>query len=395
MKAHLLIDPVRGMTAGSFLAALLGVGAPCDEIFGAMERAGRLMGDLVSVMEAEFAPEGGVVHLKLDLHQNAVPQVSADQVHRCLARALAEVGVGDPYDSVAMRALAALVEAESGRRSDLLLTPIGMAHTPYPDRSAAPSQPRDGAPGPFYVDLYPEFREGLRGLEKRSHIFILAYLDRAAGYDLTVVPPHRRPDGPPLGLFSSRSPNRPSPLGLTLTELRAVEGPRIHTGPLDFVDGTPVVDIKPYAPGLDDAPGRTSGGDVAVTRGGGLAPERPAPRGICRTLVVLVGIAVGLARMGIVLDDLLCLSPVAVESRGAGPATRTILAAEHIPHISAASAVEALLSPDGAALLAALAPRFFPREIPLPGEVTHLGTGIESHPGTPQAPLRLGIWSPA
>lgn len=121
-----------------------------------------------------------------------------------------------PYADFARRAqetvIAAEREAHSGGQlgvGTLQLKPIGLAHTPYSDR--APRQPCKQAKGNFYVELFPELTAGLAGLDAFSHIYVISCLHRSSGYSLTVTPPWQESETRrTVGLFASRSPNRPS-----------------------------------------------------------------------------------------------------------------------------------------------------------------------------------------
>ncbi len=98
------------------------------------------------------------------------------------------------------------------------------------------------------VELEPEFAAGLLRIEKHSHIWVLAWLDHAERNVLQVTPRGVSDTGPERlhGVFAVRSPARPNPIGLTLTRVIAIEGTRIECERLDFLDGTPVIDLKPY-----------------------------------------------------------------------------------------------------------------------------------------------------
>jgi tRNA-Thr(GGU) m(6)t(6)A37 methyltransferase TsaA len=93
------------------------------------------------------------------------------------------------------------------------------------------------------IQIMPEFEPGLQDVEGFSHLFILWVFDRAEGFDLVARPPI---DNQPHGVFATRSPRRPNPIGLTVVELLRREGGALHVRGLDMLDGTPVLDIKPY-----------------------------------------------------------------------------------------------------------------------------------------------------
>jgi tRNA (adenine37-N6)-methyltransferase len=123
------------------------------------------------------------------------------------------------------------------------LTTIGYVRSTARSRQDVPPL---GAPGA--VELLPAFAPGLLHFEKHSHIWILAWLDQAARDTLQVIPrgvPDRS-DASLHGVFAVRSPSRPNPIGLTLARVLSVDGNRIELDRIDFSDGTPVIDIKPY-----------------------------------------------------------------------------------------------------------------------------------------------------
>lgn len=133
---------------------------------------------------------------------------------------------------------------------DIHLKPIGTIRTPYRER--APFQPieRDIGEGKFRIVLDPEYEAGLEELSKFRYIYVLSYLNRAgAGVGMKVSPPWS--GGKKVGLFASRSPWRPNPIGLSIVKLLSIEGNEILTSPLDLFDETPLLDIKPYFKELD------------------------------------------------------------------------------------------------------------------------------------------------
>ena len=93
------------------------------------------------------------------------------------------------------------------------------------------------------LEILPEFEAGLTDIEGFSHLFVLWLFDRSSGYQLMGTPPS---DNQPHGVFATRSPRRPNPIGLTVVELLAREGPRLRVRGVDMLDGTPILDIKPY-----------------------------------------------------------------------------------------------------------------------------------------------------
>lgn len=127
-------------------------------------------------------------------------------------------------------------------------TPIGFIHTPYLDK--APRQPIPDEPGNFHIAMLPEWVEGLYQLDKHAYIYVLFWLDRQdEPIDMLVTPHHDQAQ--PVGFFASRTPKRPNPIGLSLVQLKKVEDNILFISGIDALDGTPVLDIKPYFQGLD------------------------------------------------------------------------------------------------------------------------------------------------
>lgn len=93
------------------------------------------------------------------------------------------------------------------------------------------------------LDILPQFESGLTDIEGFSHLMILWVFDRSQGFELTGTPPS---DNRPHGVFATRSPRRPNPIALTTVELLRREGPKLYVRGVDMLDGTPILDIKPY-----------------------------------------------------------------------------------------------------------------------------------------------------
>ena len=128
------------------------------------------------------------------------------------------------------------------------LKPIGVIRTPYSD--SAPFQPVEDAKGEFRIILEPQYAPALRGLSRFRYIYVLYYMDRVPGeHSLTVHPPWA--GGYEVGLFASRSPERPNSIGLSVVRVRSIQGREIRTSGLDAYDMTPLLDIKPYIQELD------------------------------------------------------------------------------------------------------------------------------------------------
>ena len=131
--------------------------------------------------------------------------------------------------------------------------PIGWVRSPWSQTGEAPHQgPEEGAESVIEVD--PRWAEGLRGLEPGRDLWVICYLHQTKEPKVMVHPKGDR-SRPLTGMFNTRSPHRPSPLSLTLVRLLAKEGTRLTVCGLDMIDGTPVVDIKPYVAGVDQPRG--------------------------------------------------------------------------------------------------------------------------------------------
>jgi tRNA-Thr(GGU) m(6)t(6)A37 methyltransferase TsaA len=121
------------------------------------------------------------------------------------------------------------------------LVAIGTVESPLRDREAAPRQGDEGAPDAWLV-FEPRVAEGLDGIAAGDELLVLTWLDRAARDVLRVRPRGERPE---QGVFSTRSPDRPNPIGLHRVTVLAVDGLRMHVRGLEALDGTPIVDVKP------------------------------------------------------------------------------------------------------------------------------------------------------
>jgi tRNA-Thr(GGU) m(6)t(6)A37 methyltransferase TsaA len=127
--------------------------------------------------------------------------------------------------------------------ADLLLVPIGRVESPLTDPADAPKQGVEGAPEAWLV-LEPGVLDGLDGIEPGGRVIVLTWLDRARR-DVLRVHPRDDPSNPQRGVFSTRSADRPNPIGLHEVEVVSIDGERIRVRPLEAVDGTPVLDLKP------------------------------------------------------------------------------------------------------------------------------------------------------
>jgi tRNA-Thr(GGU) m(6)t(6)A37 methyltransferase TsaA len=121
--------------------------------------------------------------------------------------------------------------------------PIGWVESPLVDRDAAPKQGDEGSPDAWLV-FHPEVGEGIRDLEVGTEIILLTWLDRARR-DVLAVHPRGDSRNPVRGVFSTRSPDRPNPIGLHRVQIVSIDGARVRVRNLEALDGTPIVDVKP------------------------------------------------------------------------------------------------------------------------------------------------------
>ena len=126
---------------------------------------------------------------------------------------------------------------------DLGLTVIGHVESPLTDPAAAPKQGREGAPEAWLV-FDGDVAAGLRDLHEGDRVIVLTWLHRASR-DVLVVHPRDDPANPETGVFSTRSADRPNPIGLHEATVLAVDGTRVRVDRLEAVDGTPILDVKP------------------------------------------------------------------------------------------------------------------------------------------------------
>jgi len=129
----------------------------------------------------------------------------------------------------------------------LTMRPIGAVRSPYTDRTQIPHGPGAKHDAEGFLDLAPEFEQGLADIEGFSHLFVIWVFHQSDGFQLTSTPPT---DDRPHGVFATRSPFRPNPIGLTVVRLLGREGHRVRVRGVDMLDGTPILDIKPYLSGV-------------------------------------------------------------------------------------------------------------------------------------------------
>lgn len=134
-------------------------------------------------------------------------------------------------------------------RAPITMQPIGVIRTPFTDMANTPIQPLAASGVPGQIEVWPEFADGLADLEGFSHITLVYCFHRISGYALRVVP---FMDTNERGIFATKAPKRPNRIGLSTVRLRAVRGHLLEVEDVDMLDGTPLLDIKPFYPRFDN-----------------------------------------------------------------------------------------------------------------------------------------------
>jgi tRNA-Thr(GGU) m(6)t(6)A37 methyltransferase TsaA len=135
-------------------------------------------------------------------------------------------------------------------------TPIGIVRTPFSTHEGMPIQTVAAAGVQGRIELEPSYAEGLADLADFTHLHLITHLHRTGSASMRVTP---YLDTSERGVFATRSPRRPNAIGLSLVRLVRIEGPVLHIEELDLLDGTPLLDIKPYVPPFDDRAGARYG----------------------------------------------------------------------------------------------------------------------------------------
>jgi len=130
-------------------------------------------------------------------------------------------------------------------------TPIGTIHSPFTDIAGMPIQPSGARGVRGTIEIREDLCEGLTDLAAFSRVILIYALHRCSGYSLTVTP---FLDPKPHGIFATRAPKRPNAIGLSMVKLVAVDGCTITIEDVDVLDGTPLLDLKPYVPSFDAYP---------------------------------------------------------------------------------------------------------------------------------------------
>ena len=129
------------------------------------------------------------------------------------------------------------------REIDYSLSPIGWLHSPLKERGEAPNQGREGAPD-AWLEVNASVAAGLEGIAVGDELMVITWLHQAQR-DILKTHPRNDETMPLVGVFATRSPDRPNPLGLHQVTVLSIAGERLQVGPIEAIDGTPVVDIKP------------------------------------------------------------------------------------------------------------------------------------------------------
>lgn len=125
------------------------------------------------------------------------------------------------------------------------LKPIGMIHSPYKSKEECPPQGKEEV---CWIEIFEQYAEGLKDIDGFSHLILLYWLHQSQDFNLLVQTPW---DSEPHGVFATRSPNRPNALGFSVVELIERDRNRLKVKGLDALEGTPLIDIKPYLPEID------------------------------------------------------------------------------------------------------------------------------------------------
>lgn len=131
----------------------------------------------------------------------------------------------------------------------IVMRSIGTVQSPLTDESQIPKGWGARHTSEGIIHVLPEFERGLKDIEGFSHLYVIWIFHQAEGYDLLLTPPT---DDRQHGVFATRSPRRPNPVGLTVVQLIGCDGPRLRVSGVDMLDGTPVLDIKPYLSNVPD-----------------------------------------------------------------------------------------------------------------------------------------------
>jgi len=139
---------------------------------------------------------------------------------------------------------------------DIVYHPIGVIHSPFKDLEGMPIQPTGETSAPGTLEIYPEYAQGLKDLEGFSFIILLYHFHQVSHSSLMVTP---FLSSETHGIFATRAPTRPNPIGLSIVKLVKIDGNKLSVENLDVLDGTPLLDLKPYVPEFDWRPDARTG----------------------------------------------------------------------------------------------------------------------------------------
>jgi len=148
------------------------------------------------------------------------------------------------------------MQGQSGCGMNFTYSPIGIIHSPYKDISGMPIQPNGARGVRGTIAIFPEYRDGLRDLDGFSRIILIFAFHRSSDYALVVNP---FLDTTPRGVFATRAPKRPNAIGLSIVRLTGIHEGTLDIEDVDMLDGTPLLDIKPYVPAFDAYPDAATG----------------------------------------------------------------------------------------------------------------------------------------
>jgi len=225
--------------------------------------AGALVGEMALVKQHQKIPPGKIA---VGVPARVIAEVS--EKNRDMT-----VWAKDLYIDMARRYPTGLKPIPLERRDDeFVFRPIGTIHTPFRQPVGTPIQGGLASDATGTIELKPQFAAGLKDLDGFSHVILVYVFHRSSGYKLKVVP---YLDDVERGLFATRAPRRPNPVGITVVKLLAVEGKRLEVKGVDMLDGTPLLDIKPHVPGFETKEGlRTGWLQKKLDAGQGPGPDR-------------------------------------------------------------------------------------------------------------------------
>ena len=191
-----------------------------------------------------FLAAHGEIFLAFAKIQPFLAQIRAASGETDFCRHMEEVVMAAPNaEAVLTRRREAARAAARQTTAPVVLQPIGTVRSPYTRTDQVPKGPGAGHEAEGVLDIRPDLEEGLADIEGFSHLYVVWIFHRVTGAELTAHPPT---DDRPHGVFATRSPQRPNPIGLTVVRLLGRDGHQLRVKGIDMLDGTPILDIKPY-----------------------------------------------------------------------------------------------------------------------------------------------------